>query len=82
MEAELELHYLPGNRGTYEAMRAVLRKFRDWHGTGALPVKALPPTRALAFYRHLLSASARGGEIRTANKAIINLTAQLPYTSY
>lgn len=75
METELEAHYKPGNRGTYEAMRAIVRKLRDWHGAGLLPVKALPPTRALAFYRHLLSASARGGEIRTANKAIISLTA-------
>jgi integrase len=75
MENELETSYKAGNRATYEAMRAIVRKLRAWHGASPLPLKDLPPTRAMAFYRHLLSATARGGEIRTANKAIINLTA-------
>lgn len=75
MEAELETHYRRGNRATYEAARAVVRKLRAWHGPGRLPVEALPPARGQAFYRHLLAATARGGEIATANKALAWLTA-------
>jgi integrase len=75
MEGELETSYSHGNRATYEAMRAIVRKLRAWHGTARLPIRALPPVRALAFYQELLNAKARGGEIRTANKAIIHLTA-------
>lgn len=70
MENELETHYLPANRATYEAARAVVRKLRAWHGAAPLPLAAFTPVRAQAFYRHLLSATARGGEIATANKAL------------
>lgn len=75
MEAELETHYRPANRATYEAVRAVVRKLRAWHGPGRLPLASLPMARAQQFYRHLLTATARGGEIATANKAVAWLTA-------
>jgi len=70
MEQELEDHYLPSNRATYEAVRAVVRKLRAWAGAGRLPVDCLPPARAQQFYRTLLASKARGGEVATANKAV------------
>jgi integrase len=56
-------------------VRAVIRKLRLWHGPSDLPVAQLTPIKVQAFYRTLLAAKARGGEIATANKAISWLTA-------
>lgn len=75
MEGELETHYLPANRATYEAVRAVVRKFRGWHGKARMPLEVFPVTQAQKFYRHLLTAKARGGEVATANKAVAWLSA-------
>lgn len=74
MEAELETHYA-AKRNTYESIRAVVRKLRAWHGPGRLPVAEMPTTKAQAFYRHLLSAKARGGEVANANKVMAWLSA-------
>jgi integrase len=74
MENEIETHYLAGNRGTYEAARAIVRKFRGWWGEKRAPLEALTAEQMQKLYKHLLGAEARGGEISTANKAIMNLT--------